>query len=139
MKLAVPIWNDRVSPVFDTAAQILVVDVDEGQVLARQTHTIKHIPGLQRGEWLIRAGVGTVVCGAVSSAQEAVLLAAGIKVIPWIGGEVDEILEAYCAGDLDRGDFHLPGFGVERRRRRRGRRPRNGRGNPGKHFRHNGR
>lgn len=137
MKLAIPIWNNRVSPVFDTAKQILVLEVENGQAGMRQTLNMDRIPGFQRGEWLVRAGVTTVVCGAVSSSQEAVLHAAGMDVISWIGGDVEDVIFAYCAGRLDREELQLPGSGKFHRRRR-GRR-RSGNGNSAKHFRYGGR
>ncbi len=139
MKLAIPVWNDRVSPVFDTATQILIVEVEKGQILTRQIYKIDQIPGFQRGEWLARAGVKTVVCGAVSNSQEAVLRAAGMDVIPWIGGDIEDVIFAYCTGGLDRGDFRLPGFDNGHRRRRRGRRVRSSKSNSSKQFRYRGR
>ena len=42
MKLAIPVWNSRVSPVFDTATQILVVDIDDGQVRDPQGVVDRH-------------------------------------------------------------------------------------------------
>ncbi len=138
MKLAIPMWNNRVSPVFDTAAQVLVVEITGGKVNGRQTLDVAQVPGFQRGEWLARAGVTTVICGAVSSPQEAVLRAAGMDVIPWIRGDIEDVVCAYCSGDLDRKDFRLPGYRRLRRRRRHGRRRRNAI-NSGKRHRYTGR
>jgi len=138
MKLAIPIWNNRVSPVFDTAAQILLVEIERGRANGRKVINVDQVPGFQRGEWLARAGIETVICGAVSSPQEAVLRAAGMDVIPWMRGDVEDIIYAFCSGDLDRKDFRLPGYRTLRRRRRQGHRRRNKK-NSGKHHQYTGR
>jgi len=36
MRLAIPTWNDRVSPVFDTASRLVLVDVEQGTEQGRR-------------------------------------------------------------------------------------------------------
>ena len=40
MNIALPVWQDRISPVFDVAGQILVVDVADGRPMARQIRAL---------------------------------------------------------------------------------------------------
>lgn len=35
MKIASPVWQGRISPVFDSSRRILLLEVDAGRVLAR--------------------------------------------------------------------------------------------------------
>ena len=37
MKVAIPIWNGRISPLMDTACSLLIADIDKGQVVSNET------------------------------------------------------------------------------------------------------
>jgi predicted Fe-Mo cluster-binding NifX family protein len=41
MKVALATWNGRISPVFDVARQVLLLDVEEGRVVARCEETLR--------------------------------------------------------------------------------------------------
>jgi len=43
MKVAIPIWNGRVSPVMDTACRLLVVDFADGREVSRETWDIPQV------------------------------------------------------------------------------------------------
>lgn len=36
MRLGIPVWRDEVSPVFDVAAKLLVIDIEDAQEIARR-------------------------------------------------------------------------------------------------------
>jgi len=40
MKIAIPIWGDKVSPVFDTALRLLVVEVKDRKEISRFVYYI---------------------------------------------------------------------------------------------------
>lgn len=108
MKIAIPVWNGRVSPVFDVARTIRVVDVDvdRGAVVADSTHALE--PGRPVSA-LAALGVDVLVCSAVSPPIEAAVWVAGVEVISDICGSPDEILEALAAGDTELSRFRSPG------------------------------
>jgi len=122
MRIAVPDWKGRVSPVFDVARQVLVVDLDGGQELRRATENLgQTLPPLRAGE-LAGQGVNVLLCAGISVPLLRMLEAHGIRVIPGISGEVDQVLQGYLAGHLADGRFSLPGWrGPGGRRHRRGR------------------
>jgi predicted Fe-Mo cluster-binding NifX family protein len=120
MRVAIPTWCDRVSPVFDVARRILVVDADGGVEVGRTAVTIKETePGL-RSRRLAELGVDTVICGAISSPLESMLMAARVHVIPHACGPVELVLRAFLTGGLSDDAFLMPGY-CHRRRRKRGR------------------
>jgi len=108
MKIAIPVWNGRVSPVFDVARTIRVVDVDvdRGAVVADSTHALE--PGRPVSA-LAALGVDVLVCSAVSPTIEAAVWVSGVEVISDICGPPDEIVEALAAGDADLCRFRSPG------------------------------
>jgi predicted Fe-Mo cluster-binding NifX family protein len=50
-----------------------------------------------------------LVCGAVSRPLAEMLAAAGVRLEPWISGEVEDVLGALTAGQLDRPRYRMPG------------------------------
>jgi predicted Fe-Mo cluster-binding NifX family protein len=135
MRLAIPVWAGRVSPVFDVAGQVLVVELVEGRQVAGHQHPIAEVSPTRRADTLVRLGVDVLVCGAISRGLEAALLAQGICVIARISGQTERIIQAFIANELHDAAFQMPGCSqsapvganglVPRQRRRRGRRPPN--------------
>jgi predicted Fe-Mo cluster-binding NifX family protein len=68
--------------------------------------------------------VDALICGAISWPLELALTSAGIEVIAQTCGDVDEVLEAFLAGQLEQEKFLMPGCCGRRRRFRKGRRGR---------------
>lgn len=109
MTLAVPVWEGRISPVFDVARHLLLVEVEDGLVKSRQERDVReHLPD----SWvpmLAEMGVDSLICGAITNALSAALVRHGIQLTPWIKGEVDHVLSAYLSGELSDPRFVMPG------------------------------
>ncbi len=123
MKLAIPIWQARVSPVFDVARHCAIIELEDGAERARTEVSVMEEDAAERTSRLVVLGVETLICGAISKTLEMMLLASGITVIPRICGDADEVLRAFCRGTLDDDRYVLPGCGGCQGRRQ-GRRPR---------------
>jgi predicted Fe-Mo cluster-binding NifX family protein len=54
-------------------------------------------------------GVDVVLCGGISNPLRGMTEAAGIRVIPWLSGRVDDVLAAYFSGSLTDERFAMPG------------------------------
>jgi predicted Fe-Mo cluster-binding NifX family protein len=127
MKVGIPIWDDRVSPVLDVARRLLVVSIEGGAEVGRtEVDLAGPLPGA-RALQIRDLGVDVLISGAVSQPLEAALLAAGVRVIPQTCGPVERVLRAYLCGRLADDALLMPGC-CGRRRRMRGRRRAGGRG-----------
>jgi predicted Fe-Mo cluster-binding NifX family protein len=117
MRLAIPIRNDRVSPVFDTASRVLVLDLTDGIEQARQVVEVAQATfPTERAKRLAELGVNVLVCGAISRTLSGFLSAAGIVIIPWVSGAPEEVLRAYLTGRLSDPCWRMPGCGGQQRR-----------------------
>ena len=125
-KVAISIWNNRVSPVMDTANQLMVVDYEDKRELKRSVLDIPNLNVVHKADFFKVQGVNLLICGAISMQMFQILAASHIEVLPFIRGSIQEILTAYNNGDLQNGDYFLPGcqnnsLGLNRKRcRRRG-------------------
>jgi len=120
MTVALPVWDGRVSPVFDTAVVVRVVSVCDGREVGRKDVSLSTPLIAARAAYLASLGVNVLICGAVSVPQALLIRAMGIWLIPWIGGDAEEVLKAYLGGTLDARKFALPGCARQRRRHRGG-------------------
>lgn len=122
MRIAIPHWQGRVSPVLDTAEHVLLVDVlDHRETARRDVPLVGDSPAL-RATHLAEFEPDVLVCGAVSRPLEMAIRAAGIDVRPHICGELDAVLRALLDGNLNNPSFLMPGCCGRRRRGQRRRR-----------------
>ena len=109
MKVALATWNGRISPVFDVARQVLMLDIEDGRVTGRHEETLPGTePQAQAGR-LAALAPQTLICGAISQPMAAMLAATSIRVIPFTAGAVEEVLAAWLDGSLPNPALSMPG------------------------------
>ena len=118
MKIAIPHWQGRVSPVFDVAGTVLVIEMVDGAESSRKDVGFETEDPHGRAMELARTGVDVLVCGAISRPLERAVQASGIEVIPQTCGDVNCVLEAFGAGRLGAAEFLMPGCCGRRREQR---------------------
>ena len=110
MKIAIPVYGDNISNVFDFAHRLLLVDIENSSEVNRSEVDLKAESLPQRADRLKNLAVDVLICGAISRALACMVSASGIEVLPYVTGRVDEVLQAYIAGQLGQPQFILPGF-----------------------------
>jgi predicted Fe-Mo cluster-binding NifX family protein len=118
MRIAVPIADGRISPVFDVARRLRLVDIEAGNELCRDEVSIEETELAPRAQRLASFNPQVLICGAISQPLEALIRAMGVDVIPQTCGRVDDVLRAYLSDGLADHSFEMPGC---RRRRQRSR------------------
>jgi predicted Fe-Mo cluster-binding NifX family protein len=114
-KIAISHHLGHVSPVFDVARNLLTVSVRDGQEQEREEVTLDTTDPFLRVQKLKALGVDMVVCSAITQPLEAVLLAAGIGVIGFVCGPLEEVVSAVLNGTLEDARFLMPGSFLPRR------------------------
>ena len=109
MKIAIPIYGDNVSNVFDFAHRLLLVEIENGKVIERSEIELKDESLLQRAGQLKDLGIDVLICGAISQALANMVTASGIQLLPYVTGSVNDVLEAYLSGQLVQPQFSMPG------------------------------
>jgi predicted Fe-Mo cluster-binding NifX family protein len=108
MLIAVPNCQGRVSPVLDVASRLTIVDLKRRNK-AQKKVALGDMRPTEIAETLVGLGTQILICEAVSEELEAVLVKAGIQVIPQICGEVEAVLRAYRTGRLGDPEYQMPG------------------------------
>ena len=111
MKLALTVWENRISPVFDCAQTLLVVDITGDMPTGKHFEPFRYESPFSRATKLSDLGVKVLICGAVSDSFANIVETYGIRIIPFVAGAVDEVLDAYLTGGLYNAKFRMPGCG----------------------------
>jgi predicted Fe-Mo cluster-binding NifX family protein len=106
MKIAIAHWQNRISPVFDVADRLILIDVEDGREVHRESLRLAGCDPFGRTRELSDLGVDVLLCGAVSHVLEKTLVAAGIQVLGFLGGNLESIVSAFIDGQLK--DGRLP-------------------------------
>jgi predicted Fe-Mo cluster-binding NifX family protein len=122
MKIAIAHWQGRVSPVFDVADRLFLITIEDGREIHRESLRLASQDPFERAQRLVEQGVDVLLCGAVSLTLEKALLGTGIRVLGFLGGDLESIIAAFLDEKLS--DGRAP------RVDRSGRRPHSG-GRPG--------
>lgn len=117
MKIAIPVYGDTVSNVFDFAHRILLVDVDNGREINRCEVDVGNRSLPQRAGQLKTMGVDVLICGAISQLLSTMVTASGIEVLPYVTGTIEDVLNAYLDRQLVRQEFRMPGLRSGHRQR----------------------
>lgn len=120
MIVMIPTFRGRISPVFDVASHLVLVDVEGDRELGRREVRFENTGLVSRAKRIAELGTHVLICGAISRPLEAMLASAGVRVIPNTCGSVEEVLWAFLSGQLTERAFLMPGC-CGRRRRSRGR------------------
>jgi len=98
MKIAIPIYNDSVSNVFDFATRLLLVDIENGKEANRSEVALESQSLSQRTGQIKNLEIDVLVCGAISRVLANMVTTSGIQVLPYVTGQVDDVLQAYLTG-----------------------------------------
>lgn len=120
MKIALSVWKDRISPVFDAARTLLIAEIEAGEIIDRYHASIQFDFPSSRTAMMFNLGVDVLICGAISHLYADMVEAYGICLIPFVAGNAEQVLDAYRRGALPSPEFQMPGCGTKRRRQFRG-------------------
>ncbi|OQX22170.1 MAG: hypothetical protein BWK80_31140 [Desulfobacteraceae bacterium IS3] len=115
MRVALAVWEGRISPVFDVSRQILILSVENGTIAEKHHETFANNDPIYRASRLAELKISTLICGAVSRLLADMLALQGIQTISFTAGETDAVIAAYLADALPNPGMSMPGCGARRR------------------------
>jgi predicted Fe-Mo cluster-binding NifX family protein len=105
MKVAIPLFKDRVSPHFSTAPEALLVQTDGGKVCATWKIDLARLSPTERRVKLLGLGIETLFCGGIDETSRSWFERQGICVEDNRMGNAMEML----IGHLDSQTFKKSG------------------------------
>jgi predicted Fe-Mo cluster-binding NifX family protein len=116
MKAAFAAWNNRIAPVFDVARRVHIVEAEAGRQIAEIQARLPDEPAAQKALRLAELGVRMLVCGAISRPLQEMVAAYDIRVVPFVAGDLREVIRAWLVGGLESPLFAMPGCNGRTRR-----------------------
>ena len=117
MKVALTIWENRISPVFDAAHMFLVAEIEDAKVINKHLESFDPEMPSRLADRLIKLDIKVMICGAITQMPANIIEGIGIKLIPFISGVADEVLSNYARGLKLVPKYSMPGCGRRYRRR----------------------
>jgi predicted Fe-Mo cluster-binding NifX family protein len=96
----------------------MLVRIQDGQIATRESVDAEIQHCLGRINWLCQRGVEMVICGGISGFSLRMLADRGIRVMPGVAGDVDEVLRLFLDKQLESSQL-IQGAGRRRRCRQR--------------------
>jgi len=109
MRVAVPVFQGRVAPVFDWCKSLIVVQLGSDGEVGREEVSLSGVSPSGRAERLAELRIETLLCGGISAPVADLVEARGIRVVPWAAGPVEEVIVAFRQGALTQPRFMMPG------------------------------
>jgi predicted Fe-Mo cluster-binding NifX family protein len=109
MMVALTVWDGRISPVFDVCRAALVLDIDNGRVVSTSIAALDSATSSAKVDQLAILKIETLVCGAISEPLRQDLTSRGVKVIGFVAGEVEDVVQAILSDMLPTPALSMPG------------------------------
>jgi predicted Fe-Mo cluster-binding NifX family protein len=108
MNIAITVWGQRISPVFDAAQTLLVAEVVGNMIVDRKVAVFQAGRFEQFVQLLAEMEVRVLICGALCAGPAGILESRGVSVISFMTGEAEQVLQMYVRGE-DLNPFTMPG------------------------------
>ena len=101
MKVAIPIFNNRVSPRFEYAPALLLASVEHNRVVEKNELSLAEHDFFRRCALIKELGVDTLVCGGINGFTARLLAGRNVQVVSPVSGDVEDVLQHFLQGKLD--------------------------------------
>jgi hypothetical protein len=110
MKAAFATWHERIAPLFDTSRHAHLLEVLPGCIPVERRVYFNSESPVRNILCLVEWEVGTLVCGAISRPLQAIVEAHAIRVIPFVAGNLREVMDAWLDGRIQDLQYAMPGY-----------------------------
>jgi predicted Fe-Mo cluster-binding NifX family protein len=101
MKVAIPIFLDRISPRLDCARKLLVLEIEKNRLVDKRELDISLWAPDEKILYLNKMGISQLICGGLRLEDRSGLHRFGIQVASPLYGEVETIINEYLSGKLN--------------------------------------
>lgn len=103
MKIAIPLFDRRISPRFDCARSFFIVSVENGEIVESRKLSASDWTRRGRVKKLCGLGVQTLICGGIDRLSAELLTLYGVVIYSWVTGIAKDALHTFLRGELESG------------------------------------
>jgi predicted Fe-Mo cluster-binding NifX family protein len=105
MKIAIPLFGNKVSPRFDLSPELWMITAEDGEVIRQEKISMEKLDIPRRIEKLASSGVDQVICGGIHDFSLEQSRGMGIAVFHNVIGDADIALAIFLKGKLQLGSY----------------------------------
>ncbi|CCK80993.1 NifB/NifX family molybdenum-iron cluster-binding protein [Desulfobacula toluolica] len=109
MKLAITIWGNRISPVFDAAGTLLVAEIKDRMIIKKKYASFNPETPSDLIKTLKKMKVSVLICGAISTKPADLIVESDIKLISFVTGNALKLLDNIAQKQTIEKTFMMPG------------------------------
>jgi len=99
-KVALSVFRNRISSRLDSANKVLILTIENEKINKREPVSINTSNPLDKMHQIIQLKPDVLICGGITQLYESKLKDSNIKVIPWVKGNTQDILNQFLEGKL---------------------------------------
>jgi len=103
MKIAIPAFDSKVSPRFDTSQELVLLEVIDGNVINQERQPLQTYSVSEKIRTLLEQGVDTLICGGIDRLSRQQLGFNRIEVYSWVTGEIEDAVSCFLRNGLNSG------------------------------------
>jgi predicted Fe-Mo cluster-binding NifX family protein len=100
--IAIPVFGNRISNRLDSSENVLLVAIENDVIKKRESYYWALANPLEKIDMLRQFGVEVLICDGITEFCSNQLANTPIEVIPWVSGEIEDILIEYLAGQFSK-------------------------------------
>ena len=109
MKIALTVWGNRISPVFDAARTLLVAEIRDKQIAHKSYQAFSPEDSQVLTANLKSQGLSVLICGAITNTPATQITDQGIKLLSFVTGNAMDILNSFAGRQSLEQEHMMPG------------------------------
>jgi len=98
--ILIPVFNELVSSRLDCTEYFLLIKINDRVILNRETIKIIAKNQLEKLNVILSMKPDTVICNGLTEFFKNGFLKNGIKIIPWVHGQFEDVIQNFMKGNL---------------------------------------
>lgn len=98
--ILIPVFNKRISARLDCAEYIEVIKIDNNVIHGMEKIKICSCNQLEKLNLILSMKPDTIICNGLTDFYENEFLKNEIKIIPWIHGQFEDVIQRFIDGNL---------------------------------------
>lgn len=97
-RIAIPVYENRISNRLDCSENINLYTIENDKIDSVKNVILAQKSATAKLNMLLDLGIDVLICNGITEFYYRKLSKSNIKVIPWVSGEVEEVIDQYLKG-----------------------------------------
>ena len=98
--ILIPVFNERISSRLDCTEYFLLIKINDNRIQNKETIKIIARNQLEKLNAILSMKPDTVICNGLTEIFKNEFLKNNIKVIPWVHGQYENVIQNFMKGNL---------------------------------------